>query len=63
MDKAMVCIDCGELPTDGSKLNLKGRCIQCAIKRQLNVATQLHNHEGPYYDKWREAMKAAARRL
>lgn len=61
--KREVCIDCGKPPKRGQKLNRKGRCSACAWKAVGEAAYQLHTHKGPFYDKWRKGVKAAARRL
>ncbi len=58
------CIDCGkEFFKRESKPPDLRRCGDCAIKFCHENMTQLHEHEGPLYEKWRKAMKAAAGRL
>ncbi len=59
----VVCVDCGKPPAEGARLNRKGRCLTCAWQAVMDNAYQLHDKAGPMYDKWRRAVKRAARRL
>lgn len=55
------CIDCGiQLPLGRAKAGL---CPECAWKHQLENAKQLKEKKGPYYEKWKAGVKAAAERL
>jgi len=56
------CIDCQEM-FPRNQLNRTGRCQSCAINAMVEDSRQLHNHEGPYYEKWKAAMKEGIRRL
>lgn len=60
--KIVKCVDCGkEFPR--KELNRHFRCHDCAWDLVPKVATQLHDHSGPYYEKWKERMKAVAETL
>lgn len=59
--KERKCIDCGSpLPPGKRKDSL---CGECAYKRVRESARQLKEKEGPYYEKWKAGVKAAAERL
>lgn len=53
------CVDCQEM-FPRRKLNPKGRCSQCAMVAFADTFRQLHNHSGPYYEKWKRSMAEAA---
>lgn len=56
------CIDCGkEYPR--KELNRNFRCQDCAWGIVGETAYQLHAHQGPHYEKWKQAVKAAAGKL
>jgi len=60
--KIVKCIDCGqEFPR--KELNRSFRCQDCRTKILVDNMQQLHDHSGPHYEKWREAVQAAARKL
>ncbi len=60
--KTFKCKECGaEYQKEREQRN--HRCINCALNAVGDTVRQLHAHEGPAYDKWRKAMKRAARRL
>lgn len=55
------CVDCGkDFPR--KELNHVGRCRLCASYAVHDAMTQLHNHSGPYYEKWKAACEAKAGR-
>ncbi len=56
------CVDCGkELPR--KELNRRGRCHDCAMAAVSGSMSQLMAHSGPFYEKWKQSMKAAADKL
>ena len=60
--KIVKCVGCGkEFPRN--ELNRRFRCHDCAWKLMGEVPRQLHQHEGPEYERWRHAVKKAARSL
>jgi len=60
--KIVKCIDCDrEFPR--KELNRMGRCPECAMAAMRDDITQMHAHSGPYYEKWKQAVKAAAGKL
>ena len=60
--KIVPCVDCQEM-FPRKQLNRMGRCFRCAIAAARDAARQLHNHEGPYYERWKAAMKERIGRL
>lgn len=56
------CADCQEM-FPRKLLNRMGRCQGCASKAALEDVSQLHNRSGPYYEKWKAAIKAKIGRL
>ncbi len=60
--KIVKCVDCGrEFPR--KELNRGGRCQDCGMAACRDSMIQLHQKSGPYYERWRESIKAAAGRL
>lgn len=58
------CLDCGkEFEWEGYKPPGRRRCLECSIKRMTDSASQLQAKEGPFYEKWKKGLLAAARRL
>jgi len=56
--KIVKCVDCQrEFPR--KQLNRMLRCHDCALDKVEAVSRQLHNREGPEYEKWKTAMKKA----
>ncbi len=56
------CVDCGkELPR--KELNRRFRCQDCRVKILQENMGQLMAHEGPHYEKWKQAMQASVSRL
>jgi len=52
-----VCLDCGkEFTYVKYKRPSRRLCTNCAIKRVKESATQMMEHEGPYWEKWKAAM-------
>lgn len=62
ISKTVPCVDCQEIFAR-KQLNRMGRCPSCAMFAMREDTMQLHNHEGPYYEKWKAAMKARIGRL
>ena len=60
--KEVHCIDCQRVFMR-KELNRHGRCHDCAWKIMCESCAQLHNHQGPQYEKWKEAVQAAASKL
>lgn len=51
------CIDCGK--EKAGVLSIHGLCPECAYARQRESARQIKNKSGPYYEKWRDRIKAS----
>ncbi len=62
MSKIVPCVDCQEM-FPRKQLNRMGRCPSCAGFAVREATMQLHIHEGPYYEKWKAAMKLKIGRL
>ena len=60
--KIVPCVDCQEM-YPRKQLNRMGRCHGCAGKATGEAAYQLSQHQGPYYDKWKQGIQNAIRRL
>lgn len=58
--KTMACRECGNDVTVGSNTRNAPRCLPCGEKAAENAARQMHDKSGEVYDKWRNAMRAAA---
>lgn len=54
--KIVPCVDCQEM-FPRKQLNRNGRCRECAWAALGDAMTQLHNHEGPFYEKWKDSME------
>ncbi|MBA7570532.1 hypothetical protein ES708_12284 [subsurface metagenome] len=62
VSKIEPCIDCGKrLPR--KELNRARRCSDCAMAAVRDSMAQMHQKSGPYYEKWKENLRAAASRL
>jgi len=60
--KIVKCVDCGrEYPR--KELNRSGRCLSCGSNAILESMSQLMAHSGPYYEKWKQGIKAATEKL
>jgi len=60
--KIVKCVDCRkEFPR--KELNRRRRCRDCAGVAVRGAMGQLMAHSGPYYEKWKQGMKAAASKL
>jgi len=59
--KERKCVDCGKLLVDRDRRS--GLCVECAGRRVMDCARQLKEKKGPYYEKWKAGVKAAADRL
>ena len=56
------CVDCGgEFPR--KELNRNHRCRDCAWKAVEACPRQLHDKSGPYYERWKQGIRAAAGKL
>lgn len=60
--KIVPCVDCNE-EFPRKELNRMGRCHDCAMAAVRDSMTQLHNKSGPYYEKWKKAVRTAAQKL
>lgn len=61
MKHKYICEDCGkEFIFERYKPEGRRTCIDCSYKRIEEAALQLHKREGPYYEKWKQAMKHSA---
>lgn len=60
--KIVPCVDCQEM-FPRKQLNRMGRCHKCTVAAVRENMGQLMAHEGPYYEKWKQSMQKAARRL
>ena len=56
------CVDCQE-EFLVKQLNRMGRCHDCAGAAMRDAASQLHNHEGPFYEKWKAGLNRSIGRL
>jgi DNA-directed RNA polymerase subunit RPC12/RpoP len=58
------CSKCGtEFTTTSWRAWKRGLCLECSVRKTYENAQQLHDHSGPAYEKWKKAMKHAARGL
>ena len=55
------CVDCGKLLPPGKAK--KGLCFACGIQHIADNARQMKEKKGPYYERWKAGVKAAAERL
>ena len=39
-------------------LSARGKCWNCGARHCIDNATQLHEHDGPYFENWRRRMVA-----
>lgn len=60
--KIVPCVDCHEM-FPRKLLNSMGRCRLCASHAVHDAMAQLSNHSGPYYEKWKAAMRKTIGRL
>ncbi len=59
--KVFTCTNCGrEYSANREKRNRL--CEKCSLDKMHEVATQMFNHQGPYYDKWLKSMRNSAGR-
>lgn len=56
------CAGCGQLVERNAPDGANVRCIHCAIEHSVQVMTQIRNKSGPFYQKWADALAAAATR-
>ena len=54
------CKQCGRW---GEIYTSSGRCINCSMSNVLENVKQLRAKKGPYYEKWKKAMKKAVENL
>lgn len=57
-----ICTECGK-GYRAKHVNRKHVCPECASKHAQESVTQLHFHRGPYYEKWKQALKDRIGRL
>ncbi len=55
--KIVKCIDCGR-ESPRKELNHMLRCRDCAMKAVRETMEQMIEHSGPYYEKWKQSMRA-----
>jgi len=53
-----ICIDC-KREFSRKALNRRGRCQECAMKAWRDAAEQMHQRDGPYYERWLEGKHKA----
>jgi len=58
----VACVDCQEMFLR-KELNRMGRCTVCATEAHHLATRQILGRKGPFYEKWRAAMRKAAGRL
>lgn len=56
------CIGCGDLVERNRPAGAEVRCINCAIARSVESMHQMRTRSGPFYQKWADALAAAAAR-
>lgn len=61
--RRFTCSVCGRAVIRRAAAGAELRCVPCGIAHQAEVARQLHAHEGPEYENWRQAYLAAAARF
>jgi hypothetical protein len=58
-----VCLECGNEYEQATYRQPRRRyCINCSMAHLSESMKQLHNHEGPYFEKWKESMRHAIER-
>lgn len=61
--KMMPCEICGkDIEVNGYQRN-SPKHLTCSIQKAVDQQQQLHRHEGPHYDKWRDSMVRFAERI
>lgn len=53
------CVRCGRHTDEVGRLSARGRCIACGGSAVADNLRQLHDHQGPYFDRWRTRLVAA----
>ncbi len=61
MSKIVPCVDCQEM-FPRKLLNREFRCQDCRFKILRDNILQLMAHEGPHYEKWKQACLRKAER-
>lgn len=60
--KTYICVECGK-EYQAKQPSRKHTCPECSYRHVKEAAQQLHNHQGPYYEKWKQALIARIERL
>ena len=53
--KIVNCEDCGVAIWRKANRAIAQLCLSCGVKRGLTAMQQMHDHSGPYYERWLEA--------
>lgn len=57
------CKYCGAKAEDGVVISTRAVCPACAERRRAEAMLQIHQHAGPFYEKWLRGQRAAMERL
>lgn len=57
--QAKICRSCGGHVSQVGPLSARYKCQLCGIGRMAVNATQLHEHSGPSFERWRRALAAS----
>lgn len=60
--REFACVGCGEVVERNRPAGAEVRCITCAIARSVECMRQMKARSGPFYQRWADAMAAAAAR-
>lgn len=50
------CVGCGEPVTKASDPRRPWRCLNCSVSRNVRAMIEMHEKNGPAYDRWRAGM-------
>ena len=53
------CIYCERHVSECGKLSLRGICLDCGSRREVDNYRDLRQHSGPFFDHWRKRSLAA----
>jgi predicted RNA-binding Zn-ribbon protein involved in translation (DUF1610 family) len=53
------CHACGRDREPDERFSARGKCPSCGVERSVANAEQLHEHNGPWFEKWRRAVAAS----
>ncbi len=57
------CEWCGEIMEKNANWRRPTRHLECGIEKAIEVALQMKQRSGPFYDNWVESMRKVAGRL